>query len=255
MIKENLQIISNNLSLAWAETFLASLEPGVEEISPMSITVRDLIDDVPEMMEVRNALDQTLVNCGKFKTHTTANTIFPISLWNPEKNREDLFLRYHKILPGLKRADHHNRYGVYFERLVDYGIERQNQLDFIIKSYKGGNHRRSALQAAVYNPLSDQRNQPLRGFPCLQQVAFVPYPHLGQLAIHGFYATQYLFERAYGNLLGLARLGTFMAHEMGLQLSRITCTASVAKYGNTTRRDLSLLAASIREILERVSSN
>ena len=33
----------------------------------------------------------------------------------------------------------------------------------------------------------------------------------------GFYATQYVVERAYGNYLGLCRLGEFMAHEMGLK--------------------------------------
>jgi hypothetical protein len=40
---------------------------------------------------------------------------------------------------------------------------------------------------------------------------------------------QYLFERAYGNYLGLVRLGRFMAHEMGLQLERVVCMAAVAK--------------------------
>jgi hypothetical protein len=40
---------------------------------------------------------------------------------------------------------------------------------------------------------------------------------------------QYLFERAYGNYLGLARLGEFMAHEMGLRLERVVCFSAVAK--------------------------
>ncbi len=40
---------------------------------------------------------------------------------------------------------------------------------------------------------------------------------------------QYLFERAYGNYLGLKRLGDFMAHEMSLTLERVVCIAAVGK--------------------------
>lgn len=250
MIKTNFQAISNNLSLAWATAFSASMDPGVIEISPLTITITDLTEDAtPEIPVLRNAVDQTLLDCGEFESHTTANTIFPSSLWNPRMDGEGLYARYQRILPFIKKADHHNRYGTYFARMVDYGEKHKNQLDFIIKAYRGGIHRRSALQAAIYNPVLDQRKQPLRGFPCLQQVAFIPYPRLGELAIHGFYATQYLFERGYGNLLGLARLGDFMARQMGLRLSRVTSTASAARYGTIARNKLRSLEKLAREIL------
>jgi hypothetical protein len=36
-----------------------------------------------------------------------------------------------------------------------------------------------------------------------------------------------MIKRAYGNYLGLARLGHFMAVEMGLRLERMTCIAAV----------------------------
>jgi len=248
MIKVNPLITSNNLSLAWTEAFLASIEPGIEEISPSTIVVTEFDDGIPvEISEIRNALDRTLLDCGMFETNATANTIFPVSLWNPQKEPDVMYQRYQKIAPGLKKADHHNRYGVYFERLIDYGKGHQNQLDFIIRAYKSGNHRRSALQAAIFDPLLDQRNQRLRGFPCLQQVAFIPYPVSKELAIHGFYATQYLFERAYGNILGLARLGNFMAKQLGLRLSRVSCTASVAKYGTPPRAELHFLTEFLRD--------
>jgi len=47
-------------------------------------------------------------------------------------------------------------------------------------------------------------------------------------AASGFYASQYLFKRAYGNYLGLCRLGRFMAFQMGLKLVRLTCYAGFA---------------------------
>jgi hypothetical protein len=71
----------------------------------------------------------------------------------------------------------------------------------------------------------------------MQQVAFAPYGN-DELAVTGFYAKQYLFERAYGNYLGLCNLGRFVAHELGLRLTKVTCVAGVATMGNIKKRDL-----------------
>jgi hypothetical protein len=51
------------------------------------------------------------------------------------------------------------------------------------------------------------------------------------LVVTGFYGTQYLFERGYGNYLGLCELGQFAAQEMGLRLVRMTCVAGFAELG------------------------
>jgi thymidylate synthase len=137
-----------------------------------------------------------------------------------------------KILPKLRKCSP-NRRGHYFERLIHYPTEQKastfvNQLEFIINTYVNRhNHRRSALQASLYNPFVDATDAPRLGFPCLQQVAFVPTD--GHLAVVAFYPLHYVFERAYGNYLGLAHLGQFMAHEMGLTLTRVICVAGVAK--------------------------
>ena len=42
------------------------------------------------------------------------------------------------------------------------------------------------------------------GFPCMQQVSFVPTRE--GLVTNAFYATQQMFDKAYGNYLGLAQL-------------------------------------------------
>jgi hypothetical protein len=57
----------------------------------------------------------------------------------------------------------------------------------------------------------------------------VPDEHSGTLGLNAFYATQQLFVKAYGNWLGLARLGVFLAHEMGLRFDRLTCFAGIEK--------------------------
>ena len=70
--------------------------------------------------------------------------------------------------------------------------------------------------------------------------------------VTGLYATQYMFERAYGNYLGLCRLGHFMAQEMGKQLTQVTCVASPANGGNKTKSYLRELARDVEGILDRL---
>lgn len=66
------------------------------------------------------------------------------------------------------------------------------------------------------------------------------------MTITGIYATQVLIEKAYGNYLGLYRLGQFMAQSMGLKLMRVVCTASLVKLSdNLKKADLHDLEATI----------
>ena len=123
-----------------------------------------------------------------------------------------------------------NKNGLYFQRLIPYGWDEDsgnsfNQLEHIIQTWHKGNHCRTALQAGLFDPHKDHTNQRQRGFPCLQQVSFAPCDD-GGLSITGYYATQYVVERAYGNYLGLCRLGRFMAHKMGLKLDQMVCIAT-----------------------------
>ena len=236
MTKGPLCIQDANLSNAWVKAFLEVTKPGIGEIMPLVVTVTGFVDNNPtEISSIRQVLDDALKKNHKFSCETVANTTFPSSLWNPDQPREILFGRYRSILPRLKKLASHNRYGLYFERLVSFGSNEINQLDHIISTYQSGNHRRSALQASVFDPAVDHTNQRQRGFPCMQHVTFAPYGD-HELAVTGFYATQHLFERAYGNYLGLCKLGHFIAHELGLKLTKMTCIAGVAKIGNVNKR-------------------
>lgn len=249
-------LVEGDLSRAWARAFLAAMETGVDEISPLCVTVRGLDEGRPvEEPAIRQALDKALAAQGEFPCLTVANTIFPRSRWKPELGRERLFERYAKMLPTIKAADkRRNQNGTYFERMIAFGLERPglgkiNQLEHIVSTYKErGNHRRSALQASIFDPAKDHTHQRQRGFPCLHQVSFVPLED-GKLAVTGFYATQYLFEKAYGNYLGLHDLGRFMAYELDLELAELNCIASVAKRGDPTKGRLANLAAELRTIL------
>ena len=253
-MSRSLTIEEDNLSVAWAKALLRVVEEG--EISPLSVVIRGFTDGEPlEVAPMRELLDETLGADEKaLSCQQVANTIFPNSLWNPRADRQQLYDRYRRIIPRLLR-DRRNRYGVYFQRLIAFGHDSAyeggvNQLEHILQTWEGGNHRRSALQAAVFDPSRDHTNQRMRGFPCLQQVAFAPQGS-GGLAVTGFYATQYIFERAYGNYLGLCWLGRFMAQEMGRQLTQVTCVASPAKR-DKTKGYLQGLAWGVERILDQL---
>ena len=242
-----------NISTAWAQAFLRIMEPGVTEISPLVVTVTDIKDGVPvEVPAVRKTLDAQLQGLGFQTCHTVANTLFPESLWNPtiQDDAKRLFERFESAWPRIRRC-RANNLGSYFRRLTAYcpdGCEVPvNQLQHIIDTYRSGNHRRSALQASIFDPTRDHTNSRRLGFPCLHQVAFAPDAN-GALVVTGFYGTQYLLERAYGNYLGLCRLGRFMAKHMGLPFGKMICIASVAQRGRKTKSQLSPLASQLESV-------
>ena len=246
-------VAGDNLSVVWGRAFLNVYSAG--EISPLVVQINGPNnDELPEIPRIRNSLDETMHEHAKgLSCHQVANTIFPSRLWNRDVDRQELYRRYLRISDRILRYPS-NRKGVYFQRFISYGDGsreqgRVNQLEHIIQTWRGGNHRRSALQAAVFDPYTDHTHQPVRGFPCLQQVAFAAKKNSG-LSVTGFYATQYIFERAYGNYLGLFRLGQFMAQEMKLRLERVICVASPAKLSGGRKRDLSGLAARVKVALE-----
>lgn len=239
MSSHSKHINEENLSIAWAKAFFAVMEHP--EISPMTITVTGLSNDhIPEHMEIRKRVDDSLAANSLCSCHTVANTIFPESFWNRNRERFLLYERYLRSLNQIHKCKG-NCNGVYFERLIAYGDVKVNQLEYIIETYtKKGNHRRSALQAAILDPTRDAKHQRQRGFPCLQQVGFARIGKSG-LCITGYYPKEHIFDRGYGNYLGLCRLGQYMAFEMGLELAQMTCfvgVAAVGKLKKTPLRDL-----------------
>jgi hypothetical protein len=91
------------------------------------------------------------------------------------------------------------------------------------------------LQATTFDPGRDHVASAQLGFPCLQQVSFEPTA--AGLVVNAFYATQQIFDKAYGNYLGLAQLGAFMSHEMGMCLARLNVMVGVAKLERITKSD------------------
>jgi hypothetical protein len=239
-----------NLSLAWAEAFLQVRATPGHRLSPLSLSFTGFdasVGEVAEAADVRAALDVAIASAGMQKVQTVANTIFPQSLWRHAKgDRKALYAEYRQNLPDYVAMEpHKNRKGLYFGRLIAFDMnaatgerlayvpegsipEDGNQLEFIIQHCKPG-VRHSMFQASIFDPGRDHTPAAQLGFPCLQHVTFVPNFKSGAIELNAFYATQQLFDKGYGNFLGLARLGMFVGSQVGLALERVTCFVGIEK--------------------------
>ena len=256
MSSDCLMVSSEDLSTAWVSAFRHVVLARGREVGSLLVRIRGFHENKPvETPEIRAALDAALATSRKHLAETTAATLFPRSMWVPERPADDLYNRYRQLLPRLKKRSRENMYGTYFGRLIAFGIDRPkaerpepvNQLARVIENYRlcaqrGANPRRSALQAVIFDPFQDHTFQTRRGFPCLQQVTFF-WTETQGLRVTGVYATQDIFARAYGNYLGLSRLGRFVAHETGRTLEEVQCFAGIPQCADLTKsRARALLA-------------
>lgn len=239
-----------NLSVAWARAIRAASVRGRREVGPLvvSVTGFDKSGEYQEDPRIRRALDKVLRSRGMQAVDTVASTIFPWSMWNPSAPRAQLFARYQRIAPRIKRASAKNKRGIYFERMITGGPKgKENQIEFALSTYgRRKAVRRSVLQIGVFNPALDHSAAAQLGFPCLQHVTIAPLRD--GLCINAFYASQYLIERAYGNYVGLCRLGRFAAHELGLPLVRMTCFTGVAEC-DVSKKALASLRTTVDDVV------
>ncbi len=244
-----------NLSVAWARAFSVISAKYGRELSPFLVSITGFKNGmVVEDEYLRHVLDASLDESGHQSVETVSNTIFPESLWRRSgRNRTKLFEQYLENLPDYVAMEpRKNRCGLYFARLIAFDLDpatgdrlphmpvdldqhKSNQLEFIIKKWQDGLRLRSLFQACVFDPVRDHTGAARQLFPCLQHISLVPDASSGTLGLNAFYATQQLFVKAYGNWLGLARLGSFLAHEMGLRFDRLTCFAGIEKMDSDQR--------------------
>jgi len=249
-------IDDTNLSRGWSRLLLHVLDGAGTEIAPMIFSLSGFGDNgvVHEDENVRQSLDRLLKQKGKLTVDDVAFTIFPQRLWEMSRgDRTRLFALYRATFPRWQAMNKKaNGRGLYFERMVMYGRgpREGNQLEWILSQFNSRTGvRRSMLQATTFDPERDHVASAQLGFPCLQQVSFEPTP--AGLVVNAFYATQQIFDKAYGNYLGLAQLGAFMAHEMGQPLARLNVMVGVAKLERITKSDgdFAPLVAAARTLL------
>lgn len=257
-----LLIEADNLSVAWAKILIRIIDNPGTEIAPLIVSLHGFNQSgfIEENQGLRAALDDLLHKKGRSSIENVAFTIFPERFWEISGgDRRRLFELYEKSF-GRMKAMHpsKNSRGLYFQRLTMYGRGpcRGNQLEWIISQYSGRSGvRRSMLQASVFDPELDHVSTAQLGFPCLQHVSFEPTS--AGLVVNAFYATQQIFDKAYGNYLGLAHLGRFMAQELDTTLERVNIVVGVAKLERVTKANQGLidLATCARSLLSAECKN
>lgn len=252
-------IESANLSTAWGRAILAAATATAASTAPMLISVGGFDGELPEETPaIRAAVDDLLHRTGKNPVRVSAMTVFPWEMWVRRGRPSSVGFCaacVEQLAPRLKARDRRNRLGIYFERMMAFeglkGGETRvvNQLQFVIDLLKKDKMpRRSALQLACFDPAKDHTGQPVRGFPCLQQVS-VTHDGDSELGIHAFYPTQYIFDRAYGNYLGLCQLGAFVAHQTGMRFRRLNCFVGWPELGDVNKADVAGLVDAVRNAL------
>lgn len=262
MIEAPFAIQHTNLSLAWASLFVRTM---AEEPGPTFLSIRDFDSNgLPsEVPGVRAAVDFALGMTTtsddsdspgekRYKTvDENAYVLFPQAEWvaSGERDRDRLY-RWYRIMERRIHARGGSQYGTYFGRLTNFEGVRggkawpTNQVEHMIGLLargvaSGRRPRFSGLQMSILDPSKDHTGQPQRGFPCLQQVSLSVDG--GDLALLAYYPRQSVFDRAYGNYLGLCHLGRFIAQSAGLRFVRMDCFIADPQLGKAPKRALSEL--------------
>ena len=235
--------ISNNLSDAWLEILQQIVDDPGTELSPLVLSLTDF----QENSNIRKVIDANLKKSGFDSINTVSETIFPQSLYQlAGYNREKLYKIYlENTYFRLKKIDPRNNCGTYFQRMVAYGETEINQLENIISSINSKVKRRSKLQISIFDPVKDHKTGMFQGFPCLQHVTFYK-SETGGLILNSFYAIQYLFQRGYGNWLGLINLGKFVAEQAELPFERLNCFVGVEKLDHLTKAQAKIIISEMK---------
>jgi hypothetical protein len=242
-IAEPQTIVATNLSLGWAAVLNYLARPGVGEISPLSLSITGFNDRgiAAEVPAIRGAVDALLAAKGKRDVENVAWTIFPARYWQmAQGDRAAFFTMFREAFPRIQDYNQqNNRRGSYFQRMVDFEGRGTgfNQLGWILDEYeRNPAGRRSKWQATTFDPYRDMLTTALLEFPCLQQVSFTLSGSDG-LVVNAFYATQQIVHKGYGNYLGLARLGAFMASQMNRRMERLNVFVGIAKMDKIGKTD------------------
>ena len=189
----------------------------------------------PEDQAVADILDEFLVTHSRYSHHTVAETIFPGYEYITHGVKGVYSTYPEDIFPRIKHHSDMRHWGTYAYRLLrrrdDKGNE-YNPLEYCIEKMKDRARKRAAYELglgfgfdlATYDDDDDRGDR--MGGPCLSHLSFKVIDNTVHLA--AIYRSHYYVHRAYGNLLGLARLQSFVADQIELPLGPLVCHSTMA---------------------------
>lgn len=246
---------------AWLATLMnVHIAPNGRKVNVISTIAEPTCEG---SASVRAAVDDFLASKECQPIEEVAETIFPISLlseprlqWHPGsdapaqakalRSESQLYEMYLDMLGVILSADGNHR-GTYFSRLITWpgnAIGGVNQLGARItqlrqKTTNGvGTFNAMDMELAADSlPPTEPEDLPglqvyaasdrrTRGFPCLTHIDLTLVDGVVHMA--AVYRHQYLITKAYGNLLGLSRLLTFICDQSGHAVGELTVIATLA---------------------------
>ncbi len=196
----------------------------------------DSMDD--QDVEVARAVDTFLTTHNKYSNHTVAETIFP-GYEYVRRGVKGVYEHYPATYDAIKALPEIHRWGTYAHRLlrrVGRDGEKYNPLEDCISKMKQKKPVRASyelgfgFELATYDDDQDRKRR--MGGPCLSHLSF----KLIKQKVHltAIYRSHYYIQRAYGNLLGLARLQSFVADQVGGSVGPLVCHSTMAQldYGS-----------------------
>jgi hypothetical protein len=255
---------AEGISQAW----IAVLEAMNAEANGTATNVMVTIPspNAVDVVEVRQVLDEELRRRGQHEVATVANTLFPSTFYQPPAHdwqpglpstgiaelddaADQLYAEYLDILPILRRIPANAR-GTYFSRMISWpgktgtGTNQlKDRIEFLRKERTNGRATSNASDLVIAGdgeyPIdgmgagiqeyaaTDRRPQ---GFPCLVHIDVSV--HNGALSLTAVYRHWHLITRAYGNMVGLTRLQSFLCQQTGFKVGELVV---VAGYANAER--------------------
>ncbi|MFO0591854.1 MAG: hypothetical protein U0441_30180 [Polyangiaceae bacterium] len=182
---------------------------------------------------VANTLDAFLVGHDNQSHHTVAETIFP-GYEYMRQGAAGVFNYYSdEIYPKIKAHPDSRNWGTYAQRLLrrtDRDGRQYNPLYEMIQKMKQKTPVKASYELGLGFDIStydddDDRRFRLGG-PCLSHLSF----KLINKKVHltAVYRSHYYIHRAYGNLLGLARLQAFVAAQVDASTGPLACHSTMA---------------------------
>tara|TARA_Y100000780_G_scaffold232459_1_gene264200 strand:+ start:4921 stop:5685 length:765 start_codon:yes stop_codon:yes gene_type:complete len=206
---------------------------------------------------IREAYDTFAKSHQLYPSHTVAETIFPASLYKKHGSEGVYTIYPEEVYPKLKGIQANNR-GTYAMRTVrgKSAVGKDiNPLKEVVSRLKKAASSSSGIRCAHEISLDDCESIPINqndrsryGFPCLSHLSFKLSYDRKELHLTAVYRSQFFIEKAMGNLLGLARLQSFMCREIGVVMGSLVCHATYAQLDDSGKvRSFRTLVNSLEE--------
>lgn len=224
---------------AWlAAATLLQGEPD-EKAYNLILEVIDPCREDPSDKAIEKTVDQFLRARRAQPVITVADTIFPAAEY--KTHGFDGVLKYpDSIYPHIKplRANNWGTYALRMTRRLAVDGPPLNPLELLVNKLKrelsNPAPKRAVyeldvslepMELSLYDPERDHRIP--RGGQCMSHISFKLGPNR-ELYLTAMYRYQFFVQKALGNLLGLARLQSAIAREVGISVGPLVCHATMA---------------------------